>query len=310
MPEDNIGVEKRETLSPKETKAPMQAPVQQRQVQQVAQKREFALPTVRTLIEVRPIERAKWHGKTGAESFQRPKKFQVLVDTDSMSYATGLTEEEIVALNKKVNYDLSSNFNSEEPHPFWDSPMAMYKMENHTMFFDISQPLNYIKIKNMRASKFIANSVADYEEGLYPEATHVIFDESVQAELKASKIEKHTEAIIRSSTMSKDKKIQVILALSHKNMKGQSDNFVNVELRKVIDNETDEFLRYTSMRPEELASYSLVLEALQKSVLRKDGHKILYHDSILGMDEVDVARYLMIEDNQELVIRIKSQVNN
>lgn len=271
--------------------------------------KKFRLPTIKTLVEVRPIERAKWHGKTGEESFQRPKKFQVLVDTDSMNYATGLTEEEIQALNEKVKYDLSANFDSETPHPFWDSPMAMFKMDNNTMFFDISQPLNYIKVKNMKASKYIANSQADYEEGLYPEATHVIFDESVQVELRATKIERNTQAIIAASTMSKDRKIQIILALSDKNMKGQSDSFINVELRKIIDNDTDEFLRYTSMKPEELSNYSLVLEALQKSVLRKDGHKILYHESILGMDTVDVAKYLMLPDNQDLKIRLMSQVN-
>lgn len=271
--------------------------------------RKFILPTVKTLVEVRPIERSKWHGKTGAESFQRPKKFQVLVDTDSMNYATGLTDEEVEALNRKVNYDLSPNFNSETPHLFWDSPMAMFKMDNNTMFFDISQPLNYIKVKNMKASKFIANSMSQYDEGLFPEATHVIFDESEQAELKATKIERNTQAIIEASKMSKDRKIQIILALSDKNMKGQSDNFVNVELRKVIDNDTDEFLRYTSMKAEELSNYSLVLEALQKSVLRKDGHKIMYHESILGMDAVDVAKYLLLPENQDLKIRLMAQIN-
>lgn len=271
--------------------------------------RKFSLPTVKTLVEVRPIERSKWHGKTGAESFQRPKKFQVLVDTDSMNYATGLTDEEVEALNRKVNYDLSPNFNSETPHLFWDSPMAMFKMDNNTMFFDISQPLNYIKVKNMKASKFIANSMSQYDEGLFPEATHVIFDESEQAELKATKIERNTQAIIEASKMSKDRKIQIILALSDKNMKGQSDNFVNVELRKVIDNDTDEFLRYTSMKAEELSNYSLVLEALQKSVLRKDGHKIMYHESILGMDAVDVAKYLLLPENQDLKIRLMAQIN-
>lgn len=299
----------KETLTPIETKLPIQQATAPKQAEQVVEVRGFRLPTVRTLVEVRPIERAKWHGKVGEESFQRPKKFQVLVDTDSMNYATGLTDEEILELNKRVKYDLTPNFDSENPHIFWDSPMAMFKMDNNTMFFDISQPLNYIKVKNMKASKFIANSVADYEEGLFPEATHVIFDEAAQAEVKATKIEKHSNAIIAASNMSKDKKIQIILSLSNKDMKGQSDNFINVEMRKVIDNDTEEFLRYTSMKSDELSNYALVLEALQKSVLRKEGHKILFHDSTIGMDEVEVARYLMLPDNQDLKIRIMSLIN-
>lgn len=269
----------------------------------------FSLPKVKTLVEVRPVEIKKWHGKSGQESFTRPKSSQALVNGESMTYDTGLTKEEIEALEKVVKYDLTNHFNTEEPHPFWDSPMSKVKLENNTMFFDISQPLNYIKVKVMKASKYVANSMIDYENGLFPEATHVIFDEAEQAEVLATKVQQEEDAIIAASSMSKDRKIELVLALSGKNLKGQSDNFVKVELNKVIKKDTTEFLRLNTMDKIELSNYSLVLEALQKSVLRKDGHKILYHDSILGMEELEVAKYLMLDDNQELKLRIMAQVN-
>lgn len=268
------------------------------------------IPSKKTLVEVRPIETKKWHGKTGQESFTRPKKLQALINTEKMAYDTGLTAEEIVELNKKVNYDLTNHFDQQNPHSFWDSPMSMVKLENNTMFFDISQPLNYIKVKIMRASKYVANSMSDYEAGLFPEATHVIFDESEQAELLASKVQQEEDAVIAASKMTKDRKIELILALSGKNLKGQSDNFVKVELSKLIKKDPAEFLRYNEMDKDELANYALVLESLQKSVLRKDGHKILYHDSVLGMNEIDVAKYLLVPDNQDLKIRLMAQVNN
>lgn len=267
------------------------------------------IPTKPALVEVRPIERKKWHGKNGAESFQRPKKFQVLVNTDSMSYATGLNDEEVKELNTKVNYNLTNHFNSEEQHPFWDSPMGMFKLENRTMFFDISQPLNYIKVKNMLASKFVANSMKDYEEGLFPEATHVIFDEAMAAEEEAGKVELRDQAVVAKVSMSKDRKIQIILALDHKNLKGQSDNFVNVALDKIIQRSPSEFLHYANMNAEQMFLYALVLEALQKSVLRKDGHKILYHESMIGADEMDVAKYLHSPENSDLKMRLMAQVN-
>lgn len=273
-------------------------------------KKPFALPTVPTLVEIRPIEVKKWHGKTGVESFTRPKTSQALVDENSMSYATGLTNEEIVALNKVVKYDLTNHFDSENPHPFWDSPMSKVKLENFTMFIDISQPLNYIKVKVMKASKFVANSKADYDEGLYPEATHVIYDESEQAEVLATKVQNEEDAIIAASQMTLDRKIEIILALGGKNLKGQSENFIKVELNKIIKKDTAEFLRYEKMDKVMVASYALVLEALQKSVLNKEGHKIMYMGANIGMDEMEVASYLLDEDNQELRIRIMAQVNS
>ena len=90
-------------------------------------------------VEVRPIEAKKWHNKAGQESFTRPKKLHALVDPSTMKYATGLTEEDRkILLKKGVSYDLSDNYNSEAPHPFWDSNMAIVKLENNTMFFDRS----------------------------------------------------------------------------------------------------------------------------------------------------------------------------
>lgn len=268
------------------------------------------IPKQKTLVEVRPIETKKWHGKTGKESFTRPKKLHALVNPDTMAYSTGLTKEEIAELNNVVSYDLSDTYDSENPHPFWDSPMPVAKLENNTMFFDISVPLNYIKVKIMKASKFVANSMKEYEEGLYPEATHVIFDEAQQAEILAAKVEMEESAVIAASKMSKDRKIELILVLSNKNLKGQSDNYVKVALNDIIKKDPEEFLRYAKMDKEKFSNYAIVIEALQKSVLRKDGHKILYHDSVLGGDEDAVAAYLGEADNQELKIRLVSQLTN
>lgn len=161
----------------------------------------------------------------------------------------------------------------------------------------------------MLASKFVANSMKDYEEGLFPEATHVIFDEALSAEEEAGKVELRDQAVVAKVSMSKDRKIQIILALDHKNLKGQSDNFVNVALDKIIQRSPAEFLHYANMNSEQMFLYALVLEALQKSVLRKDGHKILYHESVIGVDEMDVAKYLHSPENNDLKMRLMAQVN-
>lgn len=269
------------------------------------------LPTRATLVEIRPIERKSWHGKKGEESFTRPKKLEALVDGVTMKYATGLTDEEIRALKeeKKVNYDLSDSFDSEKPHPFWSSSIAVLKLENSTMFLDINQPLNYIKWKLAKASRFVANSMAEYEAGDFPDATHVIFDEVEQSEILASKVENKNNAIIEASKLSVDRKIQLILILGGKNLKGHSDSFIAIELDKVITKDAELFLRHLKMDAKETALHALVLEALQKNVLRKDGHKILYMDSVLGSDETDVVKYLAEDLNQDLKLAIISKVN-
>jgi hypothetical protein len=264
-----------------------------------------------TLVEVRPIEVKKWHGKVGSESFTRPKKMQALVDTETMKYSTGLSVADIKDLKAKgIKYDLSDNFDSEAPHPFWDSNMSMFKLENNTMFFDVSLPLNFIKVKIMRASKYIANSMSDYNEGLYPEATHVLFDESEEADIVASKVATKTKAIVEASKLSVDKKIELIMIIDGKNLKGQSSSFVEVALDRIITKDADSFLRHLNMDKKEVTNYALVLECLQKSILRKEGHKIMHMDSLLGIDELEVAKYLSEDENQDLKLVLLSQANN
>jgi hypothetical protein len=263
------------------------------------------------LVEVRPIESTKWHGKEGAESFTRPKKLQALVNAETMQYATGLTPEEEKELGKILKQDLSPQYNPETPHVFWDSPMASIKLENNTMFFNNEIPLEKVKIKIMKASKFVANSQKELEDGLFPEATHVIHDEAEEAEIIASKVSLQNKAVIEVAKLSKDKKIELILILddSGKNLKGQSDNFVTVAIDKIVKAKPTEVLRHISMDSKELTNHAVVIEALQKSVLKREGHKILYHDSLLGMDILDVVQYLGEDENQDLRLRIMKAIN-
>lgn len=261
------------------------------------------------LIEVRPVKVKRWHGKEGEESFTRPKKLQALVNAETMQYATGLTPKEAEELGKELKQDLSPHYNSETPHVFWDSPMAAIKLENATMFFDNQIPLDMVKIKIMKASRFVANSMKELEDGLFPEATHVIHDEQEEAEIIASRVALANQAVIEVSKLSKDKKIELILILSDKNLKGQSDNFVTVGIDKCVKKDPSEVIRHINMDSKDLTNQAIVIEALQKSILKRDGHKILYHDSLLGMDIQDVVIYLSNDENQNLRLRLMTAIN-
>lgn len=269
-----------------------------------------------TIIQVRPVDTKKWHGKTGNESFTRPKIIQAFVDASTMAYKTGLTKEEEIKYGELLKVDLSSQYNLETPHPFWDNKVAEIKLENRTQFFNIDTPLDYVKVKVMKASRFVANSVKDYEEGLYPEATHVIFDESEEVDIKAVQAEIRNNAVIAISKISKDAKIELIMVLSAdddymkmKNLKGKSDNYIIVEMEKIIDKKAEQVLRYLKMDREYISLYALSLEALQKSVLTKEGHKIKYHESVIAQDLESLIEYLGKPENQELKLRIMAMVN-
>ena len=95
-----------------------------------------------------------------------------------------------------------------------------------------------------------------------------------------------------------------------KNLKGKSDNFVEVELDALINKNPEEVLRVLKLGKEYTSIYALALEALQKNILNKDGHKIMYYESVLAQDLDGLIDYLSMPENQELMLRIQAAVNS
>lgn len=258
-------------------------------------------------VEIRPIDRNKWHGKKGKESFAQPHTIQALVNSDTMTYAVDIKEERLKELEEMTNYNLNLLFNPEVPHEFWDSRTAKVKLENRTMFLDISVPLNEIKLGILKGSKFVANSLSDYNLGKYPNATHYIHNESEEVEISASKISMRNTAILETAKLTRERKIDIIKVLSGGSLKENSENFLTVAVDMLIEKDVELYLQTIKRNKKEVSYLALVHEALDKGVLRRDGHNIKYFDSSLGMTEEDVANYLMDEINQEFALIIKQK---
>lgn len=261
-------------------------------------------------IKVKPIPRKPWHKYTGKNSFTKTHKIQALVDPETMKYATGLSAEDIEHLKKMgITYDLSDTFKDNEAHPFWDSTMAAFKLENATMILDDTKPMDFIKIKMMKASKYVANSNKEWNEGKWAEATHVIYDEEEEVKIQATKVEIKNKAIIEASKLRPEKKVHIILLILGKNLKGHSNEFIEVGMAEAIDEHPEDVLSLIQEKGDkELAVEALVLECLSKSILRKKGHKILYHEHPLGIDVGDVTEYLLKDENNDLKIRLLEAV--
>lgn len=255
-------------------------------------------------VEVRPLPTKKWHGKEGKESFSRPMSLEVLYDVETGAYATGLTDEEEKKYSKITGLDLSKKFDPNTPHPYWSTKPAIIKLENRTMVFDTSNPHDFIKVKNLKASKMVANSMKEWEEGKFPFATHVIFDEEEEVTIKASKIEKKQKAVVLAQELSSEEKAQLVQIISNKVVRGRSPKFIEVEVDALIETKTDEFLRYAQMNKEEIYIRSVVLEALIKNTLTKEGTSIYYLGDLIGVDYESAVAWFKDPNNQKMKVAI------
>lgn len=261
------------------------------------------------LVEVRPLPSNKWHGKKGKESFTNAKDIEVLYDKETGKYATGLTDDEAKEWSKELGVDLSNTFNPNEAHPFWSTKAATIRLPNHTRIFDTDKPYERIMVKNMKASKFVANSMKEWEEGKWPDATHVIFDEAEEVEIKANKISLRNQAVLILDKMTANDKANIIQILSNKTVKGRSDDFINVEIDSIINEKPGEFLKYVKMGKEEVYIRASVLEGISKNILTKEAGSVYYMGELIGMDYEDAVDWFKNPQNSKMKVSILEKLN-
>ena len=242
------------------------------------------------------------------QSFSLPKDIEVLYDEKTGAYATGLTPEEANEYSKLTGLNLSDTFNPNEPHPYWSTKPAAIRLPNNTVVFNTDKPLDYIKVKNLKASKYVANSMKEWEEGKWGDATHVIFDEAEEVNLKASKITIRNEAIAVLTKMSDEDKANMVQILSNKTVKGRSTDFLNVEIDNLITEDPAKFLKYARMGREEVYNRAMVLEALSKNILTKEGGAVYYMGELIGMDVEDTIAWFKDPNNQKFKVSILEKV--
>lgn len=258
-----------------------------------------------SLIEVRPIEKERWHGLKGKDAITRPVVIEALLSATTGKLATGLTQEDRERLEKETGYDLSPDYNVNKPHSFWSSPAAFVKLEHKTNIFDTSNPLDEIKVKILKASDLVANSQKEYDEGKYPLAQFVIFDEREEVEMKASKASIKRKVIIEADKLSSTRKAEIIQIILGLTVRNQSNDYIDLKLDEAIEKDGPQRVLDLIKRDKaRTALHATVLEAIYKNILRKDGTAVYYMDDQLGFDIESTIDYLQDSKNQALKAQI------
>lgn len=263
------------------------------------------------IVEVRPIEKERWHMKGGKEAFARPVTIEALVNINTGQFATGLTKEERVKLEEATGYNLSPDYTVGKPHEFWNSPAASIKLEHKTNIFNTDRPLDLIKVKVMKESDLIANSQKEYEEGKFPNAIFVIFDEQEDIERKASKASIKRQVYVETSKLTKSRKAEIVQILSGVSVRKQTEDYIDYKIDELIGEKGPEKILNVIQRDKGRTTlHALVLEALHKGVLRKEGSSIYFMDDQLGFDLESTIDYFTDKNNQTLKAQVLERLND
>lgn len=262
------------------------------------------------IVEVRPIEKESWHNKKGKDAFKRPVTIEALVSVNTGQFATGLSVEDRERLESSTGFNLSPDYVQGRPHDFWNSPAATIKLAYKTNVFDTNKSLEEIKVKVMKASDLVANSMKEYEEGKYPSAIFVIFDEKEEVEILATRAALNRRVVIESDKLTSSRKAEIVQILSGVSVKNQTSNYIDWKLDEEIkDKGADKVLSLIRRDSKRTSLHALVLEALQKNVLRKEGARVYYMDDEIGFDLEAAIDYFEDKKNQALKAQILEKLN-
>lgn len=251
-------------------------------------------------VEIKPLPLKKWHGKEGKDSIAQPIRFEVLYDTTTGKYATGLSPEEEEKYSKLLGgVDLSSGYSADKPHPYWSTQAAGIKLPNHTIILHTERPAEYVKWKNLRASNQVANSLKEWQDGKYPFATHYIHDESEEVELKASKVQRKLECVHAMSTMSPQEMASIVQIISDRPVRTKSPQAILTALDEIVEQKPEEFMRWARADKDQVYLRATVLEAIHKGILTKEGTAVHYMSDRIGSDVDEAVAWFAHPDNQK-----------
>jgi len=256
----------------------------------------------RTLVYVKPIVRQKWHGLNDLNRAKFQDTSDVLMalyDSKIGKIATGLDSEDESRLGGALGADLQST------SEYWND--FRVKLKDQTMIYDLAIPLQEVQIKLLKASRFVANSQKEFDQGKWPSAKYIIFDEIQELEKKANEVELKTKAIEVFNSLSVEKKID-LLKIYGKYTSDSSRDFVYTKLYEIVEETPSDFLRTASAKPEQIKIKALVFDLERTGVFRRKGTAYLYNDQQVGFDYDNTVDNLLDPMKQELLVKLKGDL--
>ena len=267
-----------------------------------------------TKIEIRPIPNL--NGITdfaeNLEFFSQAHIIAPFVNPVTRRYATGLTKEDVKALEEKqFPYDLSDVYIKGKAHDFWENSIIKVELTNSPIFlYPGKNDIDFVKYKYLMVSDFIYSSEAQMKNGGKPEATHYIYDEGETNKIKATAIEIKNNLVKKVSNLSPARKREIILIILNENTDNKDEDYLTVRFEDIISNK-DKNIELISLLEEDSEKISLkadIKSAIQKNVLKRTKNGIYFFETNLGFSEADVAKALSDLDNQEVYLNIKSKI--
>ncbi len=267
-------------------------------------------------IEIRPIPNfsgiREYSDKL--EYFSQSHKVGPLVDPDTYRYKTGLTEEDVKELKSRgCPYELDDHYVRNEPHKFWEGQLVKISLINTPIFlYPYKNVLDFIKWKYLLVSNYVYSSEGEMKSGGKSEATHYIYNEQEETEIKATKLQERNRVIKEVSALSMKKKREIILLITDEIVDTKSEDYITVKLNEILESsKTRKALTVLlTKNAKDISLEADIKKAVQNNIITRNQKGLFYFDTPIGFSEEEAVLNLSKPENQELLISIKDKLKN
>jgi hypothetical protein len=258
------------------------------------------------LIEVRPVPKENvWHGVDDPDkNFDQEKVYEVYYNTNTGKYDLNMTPEEKTKFEKLLGTELDDTFDYQKPHPLFSTRPYQIRLPNRTVFFNTTIPLEAFKVQIMKSPTFpfVANSVRAFENGDYPNATHIIYDEADEVSVKAQAVQQKSNCLRLASKLTLEEKAAIIRIITGESVRVQSNDYVDVALNDIFEDKqkSDEFIQLVGEKKGSILVEGIVYQAIDKNVIIKQRGQLTFLGDPIGNDVDEVIRWLTDPQNSEV----------
>lgn len=241
----------------------------------------------------------------------RPKKIEPTFDSQTGRFVVDLPDDLWDYLKEtmgsKYDLDTSHNIRSDEPHDFWQSRTTLVSLEPNTMVLEFKNPLNIAKYGIMRGHKLVANSLEEYQQGMWPDALWVIIDDHQDIKQKARDAQEKATAYALMGNIAPDRMRDLLQAYKKRSYMRAKPETVIIDFEKAVEENPGEINRLWK-RKDILEEMSMIVQGIEKNQLKEKADAIKFGDTTLGLGIEEAAEKL--KEDQELKQMLMAKIEN
>ena len=244
---------------------------------------------------------------------------------------SGLTDEEVQDLGSKAKLSHSEgpkegmpitdiDLNHKESE-FFNHPRMITKIKDDVTVFNLSDPLDVLKLASMKAYPHVAHSEADKKK--IPGAKWVIIDEEIEQKNSVEEYRSKMEInkyFVGKEKLTTERMRTILLAFNDPNVKIDASTDSDTVSSALYDKATDtsirqgmtdqqRFFMLVNMKDAELGVRSLVSKAVKAGALRVRSGKYFYAGNELAHSLEALVKKLASPDNQSILNAIEEEIN-